>query len=169
MAKESKSLLNKTSKKPKKENKYSEMSPPTKKEYKFEVTDKVKLIYQGTLHDYKNQTCIVVKKSTRNQNQYYKVKFDDGEIAETSVAFLKTTEEYQQWLLDQENRNNEDDQNSMSEFEIELMKRGIESHKNYNACLSPLILVQQMQCDKCCYFSRCVYKNKGNYKRFRFN
>lgn len=164
MAKQSKSLLNQTSKKSKKQDKYSDVSD-IKTEYKFEVSDKIKLIYLGLIDTYKNQECIVTKRSRRRNNEYYKILFDDGMEAETSNGFLMTLDEYEEYLLEQENSINKDNNNNdISEFELELMSRGIRSHKNYEACLSPKVFYNR-QCDACGYSSRCVYNGKYKYKK----
>ena len=89
-----KSLLNKTSSKPKKRNKYSETPYERIKEaYKFDLKEPV--IYQGGLYaDKTGMICTVVSRSqNRSGKQYYKVEFEDGLIVETIVETLKNKEE----------------------------------------------------------------------------
>lgn len=160
----SKSLLNQTSKK--KEDKYREISD-IKKEYKFDVGNTV--IYLGLLNEYKGAKCEINKKSRRKNMEHYKVKFEDGEIADTSVGFLKTPEEHEEYLLEQENNNEDINDDNMSEFELELISKGIRSHKNHKACLSPLDYYHRECTGTCTYKDKCVYRNKSKYKKLDNN
>lgn|GEM_PF-3572672 len=164
-----KSLLNQvSSKKSKKENKYSEVSS-IKTEYKFSLQDKV--VYVGLLEEFRDLVCTIIKRSRRKITDYYKVKFDDGEELDSiSGVFLKTIEEYELEVEQLENNDsdNENSSNDMSEFEMELNRQGKTSYQNYVACLSP-IYYYQMSCVECNFHNRCVYKNKGDYKKLKFN
>lgn len=156
----SKSLLGQTSTK-KKENKYSEVSP-TKREYKYSPKEEV--IYLGLNNDYKGLPCTIIKKSRAKSTEYYNVRFEDNEeLNSVSCGFLKTPEEYEQWLSDQENEEM-DIRNNMSEVELEMIKAGLISHKNYLACLSPIVY-SEMRCFECGYETRCVYRKKHDYKK----
>jgi hypothetical protein len=83
-----KSLLNKTSAKSKKRNKYSETSKSVKEAYKFDLHSQV--IYLGGLYpDKHNKICTIVGRSqNRARKHYYKVKFEDELIIETIVDTL---------------------------------------------------------------------------------
>ena len=153
--------------KSKKQDKYAETNYSTKNEYTHNVDGTA--FYLGLLEEYKGKECVIVKRSRRKQNEYYRVKFEDGEETDTSIGFLKTSEEYEQWLLDQEDEDSEDNTSDMSEFELELNKQGIASYGNYVTCLSPIELYERRCGDECGYRLRCVYRNKGNYKKFKFN
>ena len=85
-------MLSQTSK-PKKVNKYSEVSRKSKKEeYKFGLRENV--IYVGGLYEEKSGlNCVVVSRSqSRNGKQYYKVEFEDGLIIENIADVLKKIE-----------------------------------------------------------------------------
>jgi len=145
--------------KPKKEDKYSEKAS-VKREYKHALKSRV--VYVGLLDDYSGLECETVKRSRRKITEFYTIKFDDEEIiSDISGNFLMTPEEYQLYLLD---TNNENNQNDLTEFEIELMKQGLESYKNYVQCLSPRHWYQ-MACDRCGYEGRCVCRKKYKYKK----
>lgn len=159
-----KSLLNQTPTKPKKQNKYSEISD-IKKEYKFDLKDRV--VFLGISSEYRGLECTIVKRNIKKKTtDYYNVQFDDGKIIESVVSgFLKTIEEYE---LEKETiaNNNAEIKNNLSEFEIELNKQGIESYHNYAQCLdSPTIV--EMRCNECGFEDRCVYRDKYNYNKFR--
>jgi hypothetical protein len=84
-----KSLLNKTSTKSKKRDKYSENKKQTRSEYIFDLHEK--LIYLGGLYEDKNgKECIVISRSqNKNGRQYYKVSFSDNLIIESIEDVLK--------------------------------------------------------------------------------
>lgn len=170
MAKEkSKSLLNKTTSKPKKKlDKYSE-EYIEKREYKYKPNDKV--VYFGSMNGCHGLECTIIKRRRRKNLEYYKIQFnnDDEIISDISGNFLKSLEEYEQWVSNQENEGSEEEnKNKMSEFELELNRQGKTSYQNYDACLSPLNYYQ-MSCTECRFCDRCVYKNKGDYKKLKFN
>ena len=146
----------------KKQDKYSEISS-IKAECTYNINDT--LIYLGLVIEYKGQQCSVIKRKIRKQNEYYRVKFEDGEEADTSFGFLKTLEEYEQWLLDQ-NVDNDNAQNDMSEIEKKIIESGLESYKNYVTCHSPISHYEN-KCHECCYESRCVYRKKYKYDKFK--
>ena len=151
--------------KQKKEDKYSELSD-IKKVPKFNVEDKV--VFVGLIVKYRGQECTIVKRSLRKDVHYYKIRFeDDYELKDITSGLLKTIEEYEQWLLDQEN-GIEDNHSDLPEIELEMIKNGIESHKNYHSCLSPLNF-HYMDCISCTYKSKCVYENKFDYKKTKYN
>jgi hypothetical protein len=151
--------------KPKKQDKYDETSK-VKREYKFEVSDK-HLVYNGILDEYKGKTCVVVKRSRRHINEYYRVKFEDGEETDTSVNFLMGVEEYEQWLLDQDSESNGDDLNDVSEIEMKIIESGLIPMKNEKSCHNQ-ILFYQHSCDKCDKESTCIYWKKYKYDKVKF-
>ena len=145
----------------KKQDKYSEISD-IKKEFKFPMKSKV--IYVGMTTIYRGLEATVIKPSRRKNNDYYNIEFDDGEQLDSiSSVYLRTLEEYELELEQSENKS-EDDQSNIPEIEVEMIKNGIESHKNYQACLSPIVY-SEMRCFECNYESRCVYHSKHNYKK----
>jgi len=161
-----KSLLSKTSK-PKKVNKYSEVST-TKNEYKFNLKDKV--VYLGLVDEYKGLECIIIKKSRRKIIEYYKVKFEDGEeLGDVAGGFLRTKEEYEDLLLDQENNSNEEDSTSnMSDVELKIIESGLIAMKNKKSCMCQ-ILFYQRSCEQCHYENVCIYWKKGMYDKVKFD
>ena len=161
-----KSLLSQTSTKSKKENKYGEVSSIVK-EYEFNIDDRV--VFLGLVSDYRGLECTIVKRTMKKKTtDYYSVKFDDGKIIESVVyGFLRTPEQHELELEEQRNKN-EDDHSDLPEIELEMIRNGIESHRNYHACLSPLNF-HYMDCDSCTYKSKCVYENKFDYKKAKFN
>ena len=166
IAKSSKSLLSQTSSKSKKVDKYNEVSSIVK-EYEFSIDDRV--IFLGLVSDYRGLECKIIKRTMKKKTtDYYSVKFDDGNVIESVVyGFLRTPEQYELEIEEQKNKN-EDDHSDLPEIELEMIKNGIESHKNYHACLSPLNF-HYMDCDSCTYKSKCVYENKFDYKKAKFN
>jgi len=160
-----KSLLSQTSTKSKKENKYEVSS--IVKEYEFNIDDRV--VFLGLVSDYRGLECTIVKRTMKKKTtDYYSVKFDDGKIIESVVyGFLRTPEQHELELEEQRNKN-EDDHSDLPEIELEMIRNGIESHRNYHACLSPLNF-HYMDCDSCTYKSKCVYENKFDYKKAKFN
>lgn len=158
----SKSLLNTPSSRPKKQDKYSD-KPTIKQEYKHKIDDNV--VYVGSLDDYHGLECKIAKRSHRKSTEYYSIQFNDGEIIrDIGGGFLRTLEEYENEQK-QINKNIEEN-NNLSEYEIELNKQGIESHHNYTQCLVPNVLYE-MRCHECDCEKKCVYRNKYNYKKFR--
>jgi len=161
-----KSLLSQTSTKPKKQDKYDETSSIVK-DYEFNEGDRV--VFLGLVSDYRGLECTITKRTMKKKTtDYYVVKFDDGKIIESVVyGFLRTPEQYELELEEQKNKD-EDDHSDLPEIELEMIKNGIESHKNYHSCLSPLNF-HYMDCDSCGYKSKCVYENKFDYKKAKFN
>jgi inner membrane protein involved in colicin E2 resistance len=92
LAKE-KSLLNKTSTKSKKQNKYSETGKSIKTDYIHNLREN--LIYKGSLYEDKNGLkCFIVSRSrTKNGKQYYKIQFEDGLTVETISDTLEKIKE----------------------------------------------------------------------------
>ena len=160
-----KSLLNKTSKKPKKD-KYSEISD-IKKEYTYAL--KTELIYLGIVDDYKTLPCSVIKRSRRKSTDYYSVIFENGEKLDSiAEGFLKTPDEYDQWLLNQENGSNEDNNNDVSEVERKIIEAGLIPMKNERSCMHQMKLYHR-ECKSCGYESTCVYRKKYLYDKVNFN
>lgn len=158
--------VNLTPREKKKQDKYSEINP-TKQEYRFKPTDKV--FYVGLLDEYSGQECEIVKRSRRKITEFYVIKFNDEEIVtDISGNFLMTPEEYEDYLFEQENDSEESAKNDLSEYEIELNKQGIESHKNYVQCLVPTLYYTH-NCTECTEEKKCVYRNKYKYGKIKFN
>lgn len=161
----SKSLLKQTSKKPKKEDKYKEISD-IKKGHKFNVENKV--VFVGLVTAYRGQECIVTKINTRKDVDYYKVKFDDDmELKDITVGFLKAPEEYEQWLLDQGNNSNEDNHN-ISDMERKILEAGLIPMLNEKSCMHQMMLYHR-DCPSCSYEPTCVYHKKYLYDKIKFN
>lgn len=80
--------------KPKKQNKYSEISKSSinKNDYKFEIGTIV--TYEGGLCKGKESAvCEIIGRSkTRNGKQYYKVEFEDGLLLESIMEVFKEKE-----------------------------------------------------------------------------
>lgn len=159
----SKSLLKQTSKKPKKD-KYSEISD-IKKEYTYALNAEV--IYLGLVEDYKTLSCSVVKRSRRKNTEYYNVKFSDGEELDSIAnGFLKTPEEYEQYLLDQEN--NSEDNHDISDMERKIIESGKIPMKNFRSCHNQLLFYQR-SCEQCHHEPVCIYHKKYMYDKVKFD
>jgi len=150
--------------KQKKEDKYSELSD-IKKIPKFNAEDKV--VFVGLIVKYRGQECTIVKRSVRKDVYYYKIKFeDDYELKDITVGLLKTHEEYEQWLLDQEN-GNEDNQDEISEVERAILEKGLVPMRNKFACNNQEMLYDR-DCTNCCYEPTCIYHKKYQYDKVKF-
>ena len=151
--------------KPQKEDKYKEISD-IKKEHKFNIENKV--IFVGLVTEYRGQECIITKRNTRKDIDYYKVKFDDDmELKDITVGFLKTPEEYEQWLSDQEN-DNVDVQNSMSDVERKIIESGKIPMKNLRSCHNQELFFHR-DCPSCGYEPVCIYWKKYQYDKVKYN
>ena len=156
--------LNPRTPKAKKEDKYSELSE-IKKIPKFNAEDKV--IFVGLIVKYRGQECTIVKRSIRKDVYYYKIKFDDDyELKDITSGFLKTIEEYEQWLLDQEN-GNEDNQEEISDIEKAILEKGLTPMRNRFACNNQEMLYHR-DCPNCCYEQTCIYHKKYQYDKVKF-
>jgi len=146
----------------KKQDKYSEISD-IKKEFKFPM--KSIAIYVGMTTNYRGLESTIIKQSRRKNNDYYNIEFDDGEqLDSVSSVYLRTLEEYE-LELDQTENKSEESNVDLSEYEIELMKQGLQSYRNYTTCFSPIDFYER-NCDNgCTYRLRCVYSDKGKYKK----
>jgi len=162
-----KSLLSKTSKPKKKLDKYAETSI-TKNEYKFSLKDTV--VYLGLVDEYKGLECVIIKKSRRKIIEYYKVKFlDDEELGDVAGGFLRTAEEYEELLLDQENNSNEEDSTSnMSDVELKIIEAGLNPMKNKKSCMNQQLFYQR-SCEQCHYENVCTYWKKYMYDKVKFD
>ena len=161
-----KSLLSQTSSKPKKVDKYKEVSSIVK-EYEFNIDDRV--VFLGLVSDYRGLECIIVKRTMKKKTtDQYAVMSSDGNVIEfAAYGFLIPPEQYELELEEQKNKN-EAEHSELPGIELEMIKNGIESHKNYHSCLSPLNF-HYMDCDSCTYKSKCVYENKFDYKKAKYN
>lgn len=164
MAKNSKSLLNKTSSKSKKQqDKYSEI-PETKKksksEFKFQKEDVA--IYTGNvIPENHGKKCKIIKLRNKYNQEYYLIEFEGKETLECHIDFLSTQEEYEQKQLN----DIKNDENYVSvEIDSELIEQGIESLQNPLCCHEPAKFAE-MRCMDCLKEPRCVYRYKHNYKK----
>jgi len=156
-----KSLLSQT-KKPKKVNKYSEAVKSSKGVYEFAT--KQDAVYLGNIGDYQFSTCVITKKSKRHSSEYYTIKFEDGNEIDVSSGFLKTPENYELWLLDQDK---EDTEKELSDMETKILDAGLIPIKNEKSCLNPYVLYER-RCTECCYEDRCIYHKKYKYNEINF-
>lgn len=143
---------------PKKESKTKTPRRTTDKDtpYKFEIDQEV--IYVGSLEGYENAVCTVTKRKRKYITEYYHIKFEDGEKIETIGSILKTKEEYEEYIKGK---------NNTTKRSV-ILEDGVESLENYYCCHDPVAFFEK-RCNKCLKFKRCVYENKGNYKKLKFN
>ncbi|HEY5563418.1 MAG TPA: hypothetical protein VIK72_16990 [Clostridiaceae bacterium] len=149
----SKNLLTKTSKKkPRSQSKKATINT----EYLYEIGDV--LVYLGSVIESQNkQECKVVSRSRTRIQCFYKVEFADGDIIECAPDVLVYVGDFEA------ESESQDSQKDIPEIELEMIKNGIESHKNYSACLSPLDYYMRTCTSGCTYSSKCVYHKKGIY------
>ena len=160
-----KSLLNQTSSKSKKQDKYSEISD-IKKEFKFPMEGKA--IFVGLPEEYRYLECTIIKRSNRKSTEYYKIKFDnDNELEGISGGFLKTLEEYE-LLLEQSENKCEDDMNDISDVERKILETGLIPMKNEKSCHNQEMLYHR-SCEQCGYEPVCIYWKKWQYDKIKFN
>jgi len=166
----SKSLLSQTSKS-KKVDKYKETSEPTKFKYMYEVGSDA--IYKGIIEEYRNTLCTITKRSHKNQNEYYTIKFalDDSELKDINGNILKNLEDHETELaLDENNElsQNQEDDIDLSDEEIKVIANGYIPYKNKNSCFSPIDFIVNKNCDECLsHKNQCVYKKKYKYDKVK--
>ena len=168
MAKGSKSLLSQTSSKSKKVDKYKETSEPTKFKYAFEVGETI--IYKGIIDEYRNTVAVITKRSHKNQNEYYSIKFalDDSELKDINGNILKNLEDHEAELAnDENNETQEDGINNLSELEQQIIDKGLIPMKNFKSCQNP-ILFYQKSCEQCLKEPICIYWKKYLYDKVKF-
>jgi len=168
----SKSLLSQTSSKSKKQDKYKETSEPSKFKYSFDIGENI--IYKGIIDEYRNTIAIITKRNHKNQNEYYCIKFslDDSELKDINGNILKNLEEYESELANEEelksNKDQEDNQEEISDIEMEVLKNGFKSIGNKTTCMNPLLFYER-RCEQCNSFKNvCVYRFKGKYDKIKF-
>lgn len=159
----SKSLLNKTSSKPKKkQDKYSEQPEVKKKsksEFKFQQEDIV--IYTGSvIPENHGKECKIIKLRNKYNQEYYMIEFEGKDTLECHIDFLSTHEEYE---LDKLNKA----EKKTIEIDPELIEKGVESYDNKLACLNP-VKYYEMSCEQCGYEKRCIYHSKCVYKKLSY-
>ena len=167
MAKGSKSLLSQTSSKSKKVDKYKETSEPTKFKYAFEVGETI--IYKGIIDEYRNTVAVITKRSHKNQNEYYSIKFalDDSELKDINGNILKNLEDHEAELAnDENNETQEDGINDLSELEKQIIDKGLIPMKNFKSCQNP-ILFYQKSCEQCLKEPICIYWKKYLYDKVK--
>ena len=167
LAKGSKSLLSQTSSKSKKVDKYKETSEPTKFKYAFEVGETI--IYKGIIDEYRNTVAVITKRSHKNQNEYYSIKFalDDSELKDINGNILKNLEDHEAELAnDENNETQEDGINNLSELEKQIIDKGLIPMKNFKSCQNP-ILFYQKSCEQCLKEPICIYWKKYLYDKVK--
>ena len=167
IAKGSKSLLSQISSKSKKVDKYKETSEPTKFKYTFEVGETI--IYKGIIDEYRNTVAVITKRSHKNQNEYYCIKFslDDSELKDINGNILKNLEDHEAELaLDENNETQEDGINDLSELEKQIIDKGLIPMKNFKSCQNP-ILFYQKSCEQCLKEPICIYWKKYLYDKVK--
>ena len=163
----SKSLLSQTSK-PKKVDKYKETSEPSKFKYAFDVNESC--IYKGIIEEYRNTVCTITKRTHKNQNEYYTIKFalDDSELKDINGNILQGLEEYELSLVSDENDNiQEDGISNLSELEKQIIDKGLIPMRNFKSCQNP-ILFYQKSCEQCLKEPICIYWKKYLYDKVKF-
>jgi len=144
-----KSLLSKTSK-PKTR---STSRKTSKAEYIFEIGQTC--VYCGSLGGYDKAECVIVSRNRKYLQEYYHIKFSNNDEVETIGGILKSKEDYE---LELENQDNDSEQYADIEG----------SYQNPQNCLNP-ITFYEMRCMECSYEPKCVYRNKHDYKKIKFN
>ena len=162
-----KSLLSQTSSKSKKVDKYKETSEPTKFKYAFEVGETI--IYKGIIDEYRNTIAAITKRSHKNQNEYYCIKFslDDSELKDINGNILKNLEDHEAELANVENNETQEDGiNDLSELEKQIIDKGLIPMKNFKSCQNP-ILFYQKSCEQCLKEPICIYWKKYLYDKVK--
>ena len=150
-------------KKPKKVDKYSEISD-IKKEFKFPI--KSKAIYVGMTTNYKSLESTIIKQSRRKNNDYYNIEFEDGEqLDSVSSVYLRTLEEYELELSQIESKSEDDVE--ISEEELKVIENGYSPYKNRLSCYSQLDYYHR-NCGGCTHRHQCIYRFKGVYDKIKF-
>jgi len=169
MTNKSKSLLSQTSK-PKKQDKYKETSEPSKFKYSFDIGENI--IYKGIIDEYRNTIAVITKRSHKNQNEYYCIKFslDDSELKDINGNILKNLEEYESELASEEvnDINQEDDMGDLSIEEIKVIQEGYSPYKNRLSCFSPIDFLKKNCLNECTHRYQCIYRFKGKYDKIKF-
>lgn len=166
MARKSEKSINLTPRDPKKkknEDKYSEI--PTHV-YKHDLKDK--RIYTGLVSEHYGSECEVIKRGQKKSVNYYKVKLNDDTILQDVAEwFLKTTEEFE---LEQEQLKNKsiDSEANLSQLEREIIEKGLEPYKNRLSCFNQNALYER-RCHECNYEDRCIFVDKYNYDKIKYN
>jgi len=142
-----KSLLSKTSK-PKTR---STSRKTSKEDYQFLVGASV--VYCGSLGGYEKAECVVVSRNRKYLQEYYHIRFSNNDEVETIGGILKSKEDY-------ELENQDDKTKQFTDIE--------DSYQNPQNCLNP-ITFYEMRCMECGYETKCVYRNKHDYKKIKFN
>jgi len=164
-----KSLLSQTNSKSKQPDKYKETSE-SKFKYTYEVNQNI--IYKGIIEEYHNTLATIIKRSHKNQNEYYTIKFSLDEVVKKDINgnILKSLADFDAELANEEvkyTKEKDVDQSDMSEIERKVIEAGQIPYRNARACLSPIVY-SEMRCNECNYESRCIYHSKHNYKKLKF-
>ena len=160
--------MSQTSSKSKKVDKYKETSEPTKFKYAFEVGETI--IYKGIIDEYRNTIAVITKRSHKNQNEYYCIKFalDDSELKDINGNILKNLEDHEAELANEENNETQEDGiNDLSELEKQIIDKGLIPMKNFKSCQNP-ILFYQKSCEQCLKEPICIYCKKYLYDKVKF-
>ena len=159
--------MSQTSSKSKKVDKYKETSEPTKFKYAFEVGETI--IYKGIIDEYRNTIAVITKRSHKNQNEYYCIKFalDDSELKDINGNILKNLEDHEAELANEENNETQEDGiNDLSELEKQIIDKGLIPMKNFKSCQNP-ILFYQKSCEQCLKEPICIYWKKYLYDKVK--
>jgi len=158
--------------KPKKqEDKYKETSKPKPFKYAHNVGDNI--IYKGIIEEYYDTLAIITKRSHKNQNEYYTIKFSLDDVIKKDIGggILQSLEEYETELVNGEEKNiNEQDngQKDISEIERKIIEAGLVPMRNRLSCHDQLKL-QKRSCELCGYESTCIYHKKYQYDKVKFD
>ena len=117
--------------------------------------------------DYRGLECIIVKRVMKKKTtDYYSVAFDDGKIIESVVyGFLRTPEQYELELS--QNENESEDNVEMSDEELKVIENGYVPYKNRLSCYSQLDYYHR-NCGGCTHRHQCIYRFKGIYDKIKF-
>lgn len=156
-------------KKPKKqEDKYGEVNE-SKFKYTYDIGQDI--IYKGIIEEYHNTLATIMKRTHKNQNTYYTIKFalDDVEKKDINGTIIQSLEEYELSLVKEEERDIQDDELSdVSEIERKILEAGLIPMKNKFSCNNQMMLYHR-NCPECCYEPTCIYHKKFQYDKVKFN
>jgi len=153
----------------KQEDKYKETSE-SKFKYAHNVGDNI--IYKGIIEEYYNTLATITKRSHKNQNEYYTIKFSLDDVMKKDIGggILQSLEEYEAELVNgDENivKDQEEDQNDISDVERKILEAGLIPYKNKKSCYHQVALCEH-RCHTCGYEDRCIYHKKYKYNKVKF-
>lgn len=156
--------------KPKKEDKYDETSKPKTFEYTHNIGDNI--IYKGIIEEHHNTLATIIKRSHKNQNEYYTIKFSLDDVIKKDIGgnILQGLEEYEAELANSEEKytkDQDDEQTDVSDIEKAILDAGLVPMKNKLACNNQKMLYHR-NCPECCYEQTCIYHKKYQYDKVKF-